>query len=532
MKIKCEHPVIIFNHKLVYLLCTQCRHAVLGNRVLEYPAGRRYQYNFPWRDFYVAKSQVTPDTLDDFYLYDDDGVVYPVFMLVPCGKCALCKAKYCRDWQTRCLCETAVSNYAPLFITLTYSPECRPAFMKTCKLDFQLFMKRLRINVSRVFGVDKNSLRFFARSEYTPQNKYPHIHMLLWNMPYVSGKNSSNFQALNEFISNAWQNGFVKVEVCRDPTGKYAMKYTMKDAMVDFHDDEFHDDCWMLSSRRNGLGYDYAVKLLPTVLNSPDITDFTVSVRGRKYDKRSHKYSDTVTSHKCPIPLYFRRLWFPTLSQLMPQYISNAVKDFMFHAARLYYFMSRHFWHGSRSLDIVNMVTCVVEKYGDLYPIDFDCAYPSKSFINRCALYSDIQSAVGATIYDDERISWCYDRSFVHDKFMYVPDVFTKPANPFFSFAPARVVVREINPRSFDCYEFRLHLIRDFKSLLSDYRSLMNYTFDKQAVLDKISITHKHQDAVRCIFANTPDIDVQAAVDSVRSDVNWMTTHWINSGVC
>lgn len=222
MKLACEHPQLIYNPNFKWLACCKCAYAVLGDREFGFTSFNRWN-NFPWHPFCQAKEYILshPDAnIDDYYLVDPDGVTYPVFMYVPCGKCALCRKKKVDDWTTRCLCESASSDFPPLFITLTYRPDARPDSGEDCKRDFQLFMKRLRIRVSRHLGVEDHELRYFARSEKTPKNHYWHIHFLLWNMPFVACApgDRNSFQTLIRFIQDAWSNGITKVERCRDQT--------------------------------------------------------------------------------------------------------------------------------------------------------------------------------------------------------------------------------------------------------------------------------------------------------------------------
>ena len=80
MKLKCEHPNIIFNPNLKWLFCCKgFRHLVYPDHCLDFDNGK-YFYNFPWCDFYRAKEMVNLDNIDSFVISNDDGEVYPVFM--------------------------------------------------------------------------------------------------------------------------------------------------------------------------------------------------------------------------------------------------------------------------------------------------------------------------------------------------------------------------------------------------------------------------------------------------------------------
>lgn len=503
MKLACEHPNLIFNPNLKWLVCCKCSRAVLGSCEIFYTSSNRWN-NFPWSDFYHAKERVTEETLDDYYLVDSDGVTYPVFMCVPCGKCRLCRKKKVDDWCTRCLCESASSDFPPLFITLTYRPDARPDTGDGCKRDFQLFMKRLRIRVSRYLGIDNHELRYFARSEKTPKNHYWHIHFLLWNMPFVScaAGDRNSFQTLIRFIQDSWSNGIVKVERCRDLTGQYVMKYALKES-----DPEY----WQLASRRNGIGYKYAFSLLPTVLANPDMCSFRVSVGN--------------SVRQCAIPAYFKRIWFPTLSVLFPADVCKAAKDFMDCATRLHYFMSIAYDSGSRCSDIVRMVSDVADKYRIMH-IDFDDAKPHYRFQRYALEYVHRRDSVGASIPSDTRVYDCWP--VVRDGVL-VPFHGLRPQNNDQVIMHYRT--SDANLATPDAFYFRYGLITSWTLLKRSYAILMKYDFDENEYVRRLSITAAHQEYVRAMVDQLPDTDVSALVRQCELDDAWIATNWMQSEI-
>lgn len=488
MKLACEHPRLIFNPNLVWLFSCKCQVACYDGNTVDYSQNsktvfgkcykRYHYYNFPWRDFYAWKEKVTEDNIDNFYLIDDDGVTYPIFMYVPCGKCRLCRDKQCDDWETRCVCESAFSPFPPLFITLTYKPGCRPDNMEECYEDFVLFMKRLRTYVERRTGV-KRELRYLAASEWTPKSHYAHIHMILWNMPFISPKegDKDSFWALINFVQEeCWQNGICRVERCRDVSGAYCLKYIRKG--VD-------PDCWKHSSRRNGIGYDFAMKLLPTILKNPDMMTFSVTDGNGRVQTKA-------------IPAYFKRLWFPTLSVLFPAEVSKAAKDFHLAATELRFAMDQIYWHPCRQPDIIAMVSDVWDKY-EIMHIDFDCALPSRQFRRRVREYiaqEDVSHGRPTQVFYDE---W---------ETTYTPD-------PHFDGA-AR-------------YEFRRYLISLWTSMKANYKILMKYQYDVNEFRRRLAITMQHQDFVRAFVDQIPDRDVDALVVLHEQNRNWVETHWMQN---
>ena len=193
MKIKCENPIIIYNPKLMQL-ARRYQVIHLGSQVIDLrfsTGGRRKTLPDIFPIFKHVRSEVCADNVEDYYIEDPKfGTRFPVFYLVPCGHCSLCRNKKCLDWMTRCLCESASSEYPPFFITLTYDNEHLPK-AGVQKRDLQLFFKRLRINLFREFG-DTIPLRYFFRSEYGSKNKRPHYHGLVWNLPYFEGNGNLN----------------------------------------------------------------------------------------------------------------------------------------------------------------------------------------------------------------------------------------------------------------------------------------------------------------------------------------------------
>lgn len=499
MKICCEKPNLIFNPNLRWLVACKCPYAVMLGHEVGFARSNRWN-NFPWSVFYEAKELVTEDNIDKFYLVDMDGVCYPIFMFVPCGKCRLCRQKKVDDWCTRCLCESASSDFPPLFITLTYKPEDRAASGEDCKRDFQLFMKRLRQNVSRHLGCENHELRYFARSEKTPTNKYWHIHFLLWNMPFVSCAEGdrNSFQTLIRFVQETWSHGITRVERCRDVTGQYVMKYALKES-----DPEY----WQLASRRNGIGYKYAMSLLPTVLKNPDMTTFSVST-GKSV-------------RHCSIPAYFKRIWFPTLSVLFPADVCKAAKDFMECATNLHYFMNLCYKGGSRCQDIVEMVDAVSTKYRIMH-IDFDDAEPRFIFQRECRDYVHKRDSVGKPIYADLRERVLYP--IVKDGVL-VPHESLEYKGKDLFWCPCRT--SQASLLTPEAYFFRLRLIRQWTLLKRSYAILMKYQFDEKEYLRRLAITELHQDYVRAAVDQLPDVDVVARLRQCEIDDAWVEINWL-----
>lgn len=400
MNIKCEHPVIIENPYLKYLVSKyqkvymngrwlnlsayDCfkpvdvvfnRHNLHGD-VEEYHdtenifVGKVSRNRTIWSDwnskyhplFWKTRTGVTLDNIDDFYVVSPDGEIFPVYMVVPCGKCSLCREKKVKMWMTRCLAETVTSNYPPLFITLTYRDADLPADGVNI-VDYQKFLKRLRIRLERHFG-KKFNLRYLIVAEYGTQKKRPHYHMLLWNMPFIDcpedGK--SSWQALHDYIQDAWSHGWIGIDRCKDASGKYCMKYMRKECEVP----EGCNPCFMRSSRRRGIGYQCAENLRTWISQNPGATSIDLT----------NPFDGSTTT--CVIPDYFKRIWFPSLSVIVPQQIRDRVASFMDSARNLAWFYDRIFTlvdvkQLTSDLykcydDVAQKYSYCIENFEDIYP--------------------------------------------------------------------------------------------------------------------------------------------------------------------
>lgn len=385
MNIHCEHPVIIENPYLKALVA-KYQYVRMGDRYLNLavmdkihtycdneedkydPYLRRCSGEFRNREitalwdskyhvlFWKTRSGVTLDNIDDYYVISPDGETFPVYMAVPCGHCTLCRDHKSKEWMTRCLCETATSEYPPLFITLTYRNEDLPSD-GVSKSDVDDFMKRFRMRVNRHFNA-KFNLRFLLVAEYGSNTHRAHYHMLLWNMPFlpVADGKLSSWETLHDFIQDAWSHGWIGLDRCKDASGKYCMKYMRKDCYVP----EGCNPTFMKSSRRRGIGYEFAASQTAFFREHPDCATMCVT----------NPFDGSVTN--CVIPSYFKRIWFPSLSAIVKQEIRDAVSTFCHNVDMLvfaYHYFSSVIVDKNRARykslldDVVSMHSNIESKY-------------------------------------------------------------------------------------------------------------------------------------------------------------------------
>lgn len=322
----CEHPVIILHPKFKCNLLKYKTYVMKGTITnLNYRTYNEYLSFFPYAVFSAKRLGVTQESLDDYFVLDTlTGTTYPMFIAVPCGKCIFCRDKKAKEWAFRAVCENTSSTSQPLFVTLTYNPKHLPS-CGVFKEEIQLFMKRLRMNLTRK-GIEHN-IRYFACSEYGSKSGRPHYHLILWNYPSASTIHST----LKE-VEQAWRVttgeydssgapvteslGFCYVVPCQQGAISYVMKYMRKTPKIPHG----MNPVFFLSSRKNGgIGAAYAYKYREFYRLHPECLDLSV------VDPYSGKTFTTT------IPQYFKRIFFPSLSQHCPEYIRKSFKKLTHH---------------------------------------------------------------------------------------------------------------------------------------------------------------------------------------------------------
>lgn len=372
--VKCEHPnVILHPYAKHYLIKFGmfCYDGEIINLTHLPRSSRSRNYDKLYKSYIVSffqkykdnvSSYFIPDTLfDRFHIIGDDGVCYPLFIIVPCGKCSICSYTKLNDISARCALETYTSKCSPLFVTLTYNNESLPEGGNVSLDDIQKFLKLLRINLNRFFATPyydekgnlkyrdaKISLRYLYCSEYTPTNKRPHYHLLIWNVPYIPNGLSAyqtnffthrlvgypetcsegirpnrfdryftvasrcplssgiqcdlgrinGYDTLKKLIWCSWKKGFIKCEVSRD-AGSYVAKYIGKGSQVP---KGLHPTFVRWSTRR-GLGFSaFDLYFKDLLMQNPSLTQLTF------LDPKVGKIN------KVCIPKYYRTLLSPSLS--------------------------------------------------------------------------------------------------------------------------------------------------------------------------------------------------------------------------
>lgn len=340
---QCESPAIILNPHLKELVLKYRHYYLRGFRheVTSWQSSKWYE-DFPYSMFGKIKRQIqSSDELDGYYIIDSNGDEVPLFMSVPCGHCVLCREHKSQEWVTRAMCETQSSSSQPYFVTLTYNDlHCPKNGVR--KRAVQLFMKRLRINISRLVGESVN-IRFYLCSEYGSKSGRPHYHCILWNVPNLDPSAAIHFDMLQNIIQRSWSfmvskkrydelpstldkygeavykyydeytnryrgiYGYTTCSLCNEKRVRYCMKYMRKESTVP---NGCHD-VFFLSSRKRGLGYQWISEHVDEFRKNPQLLDVQLT------DKF------TGESYKGCIPRYFKDIIAPCPSK----YLTKEIRD-------------------------------------------------------------------------------------------------------------------------------------------------------------------------------------------------------------
>lgn len=140
--------------------------------------------------------------------------------LVPCGKCAQCKANLRAEWCGRLSVENYHSRHS-YFATLTYSDDNLQVnnygVPSVWKDHVQRFMKRVRKEIS---------IRYFCTSEYGSKTLRPHYHVL-----FFTNEDIEDFD-FYKIIEKHWHYGSAHFGKVEPASIAYCTKYCMKDSKM------------------------------------------------------------------------------------------------------------------------------------------------------------------------------------------------------------------------------------------------------------------------------------------------------------
>lgn len=178
---------------------------------------------------------------------------------VPCGGCFGCRLEYSRQWALRCMHE-AESHSENCVLTLTYRDEDLPAGGSLDYRDFDLFMKRFRLEAGK-------PLRFYQCGEYGEKLSRPHHHVLVFGFDFPDKRlftrtvNGSRLYT-SDMADRLWRKGHTLVGDLTYESAAYVSRYVMKKIKgkkaLDFYGEKLPEKCTM--SRRPGIGAEWFAK--------------------------------------------------------------------------------------------------------------------------------------------------------------------------------------------------------------------------------------------------------------------------------
>lgn len=149
---------------------------------LVHPSTRSFPFEY-FEDGRVSSSiDLVRKELSRDYVVTRDGSRIPLYITVPCGRCAHCAYTRKREFERRLLIEASVSKHM-FFFTLTYDDAHLPS-EGLCKQHVSQFLKRFRRRLDILFsGSERVRFRCVYNGEYGQDERYtmrPHYHGLLF----------------------------------------------------------------------------------------------------------------------------------------------------------------------------------------------------------------------------------------------------------------------------------------------------------------------------------------------------------------
>lgn len=275
----CSNPKVVLNVDAIAFIFRYKRYYIKG--LLRYFRGRNCSFDYLKHLLSVKRNHVSIDDLDSSYAVNfSTGEIVPIYIAVPCGKCPNCELS--KRWQHvfKCKLESQCYTSFPWFVTLTYNNHNLPfvrysseyrkpsvtsnnfdlppikssgAFPTLCVRDVQLFLKRLRINLSRMFGGKYNfPIRYVCCGEYGKKGR-PHYHLVIWG---INTFHSNDFLNVASIIEHSWNKGFISFRLIQsndDKCFRYTTKYLFKSS-ADSHMVDFRQKKPFLNSSKGKLG--------------------------------------------------------------------------------------------------------------------------------------------------------------------------------------------------------------------------------------------------------------------------------------
>ena len=218
---------------------------------------------------------------------------------VACGRCIPCRIRKRQEWTTRIMLES-LCHQSSIFLTLTYDDDHLPGIDQyphgnLQKKDAVSFQKLLRQEIKRYENKlpfnPKTEVRFYTVGEYGEETERAHMHAVVFGFPY-------EYEFL---IHKAWKHGFTYVRPLLRERAAYVAGYTTKKLARDERLLDGRNPVFQLSSRRPGLGQEFAKEIARTITSYPHkrniVSDGCIRIDGRLY--RLPKYIEREIDREC-----------------------------------------------------------------------------------------------------------------------------------------------------------------------------------------------------------------------------------------
>lgn len=253
------------------------------------------------------------------------------FLLVPCGKCIVCRYKICREWSNRIQLEMDYHGgpESCAFVTLTYNDENLPADRSVHKKEIQDYLKRLR---ERLNG---REIKYYAIGDYGELHCRAHYHLIIMNVDatdrYGNHQRLRNKEPLVPIkddwyhMHKAWHNkGYTDIQTPRSSggVGGYVANYLAKSSKAEkFAEKNGVKPPFRLMSK--GLGLRATIALAKQLADNPQ-TQWPVNyiervgTDGKKYKfglgrylrKKLHEYANKMGIYIAHKHLYVKRHYY------------------------------------------------------------------------------------------------------------------------------------------------------------------------------------------------------------------------------
>lgn len=240
------------------------------------------------------------------------GALEPFFKTIyyPCGKCYACRKRIASQWAFRCNIESEDRYVYNMKFTYKDSKlpihNGKPSLNRTQLSDA---FKRLRYYLDKEHKVQ---VRFFANGEYSPEQKRPHYHAILFSpvpletldsraklsLEWMNGKFVKHERVSDGVLSSVWPFGIASINRYDSSRGQvgamvgYMVNYMFTDISSDF--DNFNKPFKIMS---RGLGERLSERYPKIVRNCKNRGEYTFTL--------PHPYLDITVAY----PRYYTNKW-------------------------------------------------------------------------------------------------------------------------------------------------------------------------------------------------------------------------------